>query len=91
MNKAKAGEPITVATIGGSITYGSSSSDRTTKSYSALFRDWWIATFPNSTITHVNAGIGATTSHLGIHRLDDHVLAKNPDVCMPTTSTSAAR
>ncbi len=82
MNKAKAGEPITVATIGGSITHGSSSSDRTTKSYSALFRDWWIATFPNSTITHVNAGIGATTSHLGIHRLDDHVLAKNPDVCI---------
>lgn len=82
MNRAKAGENITVATIGGSITQGSSSSNNATKSYSALFRDWWITTFPESEITHVNAGIGATTSHLGVHRLDEHVLEKNPDVCI---------
>ena len=82
MNRAKAGEAVTVATIGGSITQGSSSSNNETKSYSALFRDWWKTTFPSATVTHVNAGIGATTSYLGVHRVADHVIAKNPDVCI---------
>ncbi|MBR0443295.1 MAG: SGNH/GDSL hydrolase family protein [Clostridia bacterium] len=89
MNKAKAGEAITVATIGGSVTYGTGASEtgkgsalRDTASYSALFRDWWKTTFPKSNVTHVNAGIGSTTSHLGVHRLQDHVLDYNPDVCI---------
>ena len=82
MKRAEAGEPITVATIGGSITYGSLATDRATESYSAHFRDWWISAFPNSTVTHVNAGIGATTSHLGVHRVNGHVLSKNADVCI---------
>ncbi len=82
MNRAKAGEAVTVATIGGSITAGSSSSNYATKSYSAIFRDWWKTTFPETTVTHVNAGIGATTSYLGVHRVSDHVIAKHPDVCI---------
>lgn len=86
MNKAEAGEPITVATIGGSITQGywsdNDSANWGTYSYSAIFRDWWETTFPETQVTLVNAGIGSTTSHLGVHRLCEDVLSSNPDVCI---------
>lgn len=82
MNRAKAGESITVATIGGSITQGTAASNSQTKSYSARFRNWWSLTFPESYVTWVNAGIGATTSYLGVHRVQEDVIDKGADVCI---------
>lgn len=82
MNRAKAGESITVATIGGSITAGTASSNRLKTSYSAIFRDWWVDTFPDANVTLVNAGIGATTSYLGVHRVEEDVIDKGADVCV---------
>lgn len=82
MNRAKAGEDITVAAIGGSITAGSASSNKAKTSYLAIFRDWWTDTFPDIDVTLVNAGIGATTSYLGVHRVREDVIDKGADVCV---------
>lgn len=82
MNRAKAGESITVATIGGSITQGTASSNNQTKCYSARFRNWWSQTFPEAYVTWINAGIGATTSYLGVHRVQEDVIDKGADVCI---------
>ena len=82
MNRAKAGEDITVATIGGSITAGTASSDKSKTSYSAIFCDWWEDTFPDTSVTLINAGIGATTSYLGVHRVQEDVIDKGADVCI---------
>ena len=82
MNRAKEGEQITVATLGGSVTEGVGATDRVNGSYSGIFRDWWKATFPEANINHVNAGISGTTSYFGIHRLDDDVLSKSADICI---------
>ncbi|MBO5897702.1 MAG: SGNH/GDSL hydrolase family protein [Clostridia bacterium] len=82
MNRAKAGESITVATIGGSITAGTASSNKLKTSYSAIFRDWWVDSFPDANVTLVNAGIGATTSYLGVHRVQKDIIDKGADVCI---------
>lgn len=88
MKKAEAGEPITIATIGGSITQGTISNgtkDSEVKSkspYADIFFSWWKETFPNSEVSVVNAGIGATDSYLGVHRVQEDVLSFHPDVVL---------
>jgi len=79
MFRAKRGEPITVATIGGSITQGSVA-QRMQNRYPNVMAAWWQATFPNSKVTLVNAGIGATGSDFGSLRVASHVLSKHPDL-----------
>ena len=79
MKKAENGEPVTVGVIGGSITQGSLASGYA-NCYASLFNQWWVEKFPDSTINFVNAGIGGTNSYLGVHRVDDQLLAHNPDV-----------
>lgn len=78
MRKAQAGESVTVAVIGGSITEGYSASDKE-KCYGAYFRDWWQERFPDTQVNYVNAGIGGTSSYLGVHRVQEDVLDYNPD------------
>lgn len=78
IEKAKAGKPVTLGFLGGSITAGSGAGEG--KSYVKCVRDYWIEKFPNSEITCVNAGIGATGSILGVFRMDKDVLALKPDV-----------
>ena len=82
MNRAKSGESITVAALGGSITEGWGASDRSSTCYAALYADWWRTAFPMSEVTFVNAGIGGTTSYFGAHRLDEAVISKSADVCV---------
>ena len=88
MKKAEAGEPVTIATIGGSITQGSISNgamDSQVKKkscYADIFFAWWKETFPQSEITVVNAGIGATDSYLGVHRVQEDVLDHQPDLVL---------
>lgn len=88
MKKAEAGEPITIATIGGSITQGSISNGpldkeiETRACYADIFFAWWKETFPNAEVTVVNAGIGGTDSYLGVHRVQEDVLDYHPDVVL---------
>ncbi len=79
MKKAENGEPVTVGVIGGSITQGSSATNQE-NCYASLFKKWWTEKFPSSEITFVNAGIGGTNSYLGVHRVDEQLLASDPDV-----------
>ncbi|MDE5741854.1 MAG: SGNH/GDSL hydrolase family protein, partial [Oscillospiraceae bacterium] len=79
MKKAQNGEEITVGVIGGSITQGSLASSPA-NSYASKFNDWWVNKFPSAKVNFVNAGIGGTNSYLGVHRVDDQLLAYNPDV-----------
>ncbi len=76
--KAQAGEKITVAYLGGSITQGSSAGDK--ECYARLTTDWLIEKFPDAEIEYVRAGIGATGSYIGVHRAERDVLSKNPDL-----------
>lgn len=79
MAKARRDEPVTVGVIGGSITAGALASSPE-KCWGALTADWWRKTFPKNTVIFVNAGIGATCSDLGAHRVRQHLLDKHPDV-----------
>lgn len=76
--KAEAGEPITVAYLGGSITQGSTATPTTCYAY--LTTQWLKQRFPKCDITYVNAGIGATGSYIGVFRTDRDVLSKSPDL-----------
>ena len=79
MEKAKNGESITVAAIGGSITQGTAASS-TNNCYASKFFSWWQEKFPECEVNTVNAGIGGTDSYLGVHRADEQLLSYNPDV-----------
>ncbi len=91
MVKAARGEEVTIAYIGGSITNGDSASPKATNCYAYLTTEWWRQTFPNATIHYVNAGIGATDSYLGVHRVEDDVLAHKPDVVIVEFSVNDSR
>lgn len=78
MKKAAAGEEITVAFIGGSITQGTSAGDD--GCYAKLVDLWFEDTFKNATVNYVKAGIGATGSYIGVHRAQRDVISKNPDI-----------
>ena len=87
MKKAAKGEEVTIVTIGGSITQGTisnGSKDRELvkkkKFYANLVKEWWETRFPDTKINFINAGIGATTSYLGVHRAGTDVLAHEPDL-----------
>lgn len=88
MKKAAQGEKVTVAVIGGSITQGtissgsSDSSVEKTRCYADIFFSWWEETFPQTEFEFINAGIGATDSYLGVHRIKEDVLDKNPDIVL---------
>lgn len=78
-DKGRQGKAVTLAVIGGSITEGAAASSPS-KRWANLVQAWWTKTFPASTATLVNAGIGATCSDYGCLRVDRDVLAKNPDL-----------
>lgn len=78
--RARRGEAITVAAVGGSITAGGTQTQDPTNRYIQQVAKWFELTFPNSKITFVNAGIGGTNSFYGAMRLQRDVLAKSPDL-----------
>ncbi|MEN6415866.1 MAG: SGNH/GDSL hydrolase family protein [Armatimonadota bacterium] len=78
MAKARRGEKIVVVTIGGSITQAAAAS-APEKRWANLVAKWWIDKFPNTKVDFINAGIGATASDIGCHRVCDHVLKYKPD------------
>lgn len=79
MQKAQRGEPVSIVTLGGSITAGSGASVQS-KCYASRIADWWKNNFPQSNIKFRNSGIGATGSMLGVHRLERDVYKYNPDL-----------
>lgn len=78
--KARRGEPVTIAAIGGSITAGGSQTQNPANRYIQQVAKWFEVHFPNSKISFINAGIGGTNSFYGAMRLQRDVLAKNPDL-----------
>ncbi len=96
MRKAEAGEPVTIACIGGSITQGtiSGGSDDAgvgfKKCYADIYFEWWENTFPDTEFTFINAGIGATDSYLGVHRVQKDVLDAQPDLVLVEFSVNDA-
>lgn len=86
MRKAQSGQKVTIAFIGGSITKGTVSRGtrdgtfRKKLTYVDYFSDWWYKKFPRADLRFVNAGISATDSYLGVHRVQNDVLAKKPDL-----------
>ena len=76
--RAEAGEDLTIAFLGGSITQGSVATDDTL-CYAYRVYDWFVRTFPRSRFAYVNAGIGATDSEYGAARVAEDVLSAHPD------------
>lgn len=79
MDRARAGAPLTLGFLGGSITQGSLAS-QPGRTYVQLTAQWWRRTFPRSTCSVVNAGIGGTTSHYGAARAVGDLLMYQPDL-----------
>lgn len=77
-NRAEAGEKITIGFIGGSITQGSLASD-SKLCYAYRVYEWWKNRFPKSEFIYINAGIGGTTSHFGVARVDQDLMIYKPD------------
>ncbi len=76
--KLKAGEPVTVLFLGGSITVGGASP----KGYVTFVGNWLKEQYPKAVISIVNAGISGTGSDYGDRRYDRDVLSKNPDLVL---------
>ena len=79
IRKAVRGEDVTIGVIGGSITDGTGASTSSNK-YAEKFKSWWQSTFENSELAFINAGVGATDSIVGAHRVDADLLDENPDL-----------
>ena len=79
-SKLIAGEKVTVAYFGGSITEGAGSTDKKTKGWRSHTTNWLRKTYPDSEIVEVNATIGGTGSDLGVFRMDEDVLRYSPDL-----------
>ncbi|NTV78036.1 MAG: flippase-like domain-containing protein, partial [Clostridiales bacterium] len=76
--RAMAGEELTIGFIGGSITMGSGASSQENCYANRIF-EWFETSFPNAKFNYVNAGIGATDSLFGCARIDEDLLAYEPD------------
>lgn len=79
IEKAENGEDITVAFLGGSITQGCNSTVYE-KCYVELTYNWFKEKFNNINVKHINAGVGATGSLIGAHRVERQVISENPDI-----------
>lgn len=83
IEKAKAGEDVTVAFIGGSITEGAGATPSQKTCYSKVAYDCFCKRFGNGENVHyTKAGVGGTSSELGMIRYERDVLGRGaaPDV-----------
>ena len=79
MNKAISGQDITVAFLGGSITQGCNATSFE-NCYASRTYEWFKNKFSNINVKYINAGVGATGSIIGVHRVERQVLYHNPDI-----------
>lgn len=78
--KARRGESICVAAIGGSITAGGVATKDPKRRYVQQLAQWFEKAFPGLKVRFVNAGIGATNSGYGALRVQRDVIAQQPDL-----------
>lgn len=79
IEKAKKGEDITIAYIGGSITEGYNAG--TPDNFAKLTTEYFASTYGIGDNVHmVNAGLSGTPSTLGLIRADRDIFAYNPDI-----------
>lgn len=79
IEKAKSGQDITIAFLGGSITQGCNATKQE-NCYVSKTYSWFKNTFSNINVKCINAGVGATGSIIGVHRVEKQVLDYNPDI-----------
>lgn len=80
LNKAKQGEKeLTIGFLGGSITQGCTPSIPE-NAYAMRVYEWIKNKFKNMPIKYINAGIGATGSLIGVHRVEKDLLCYRPDI-----------
>ena len=77
--KIQLNKKLTIGVIGGSITAGARASDFYKTAYAPLVAEWFREKFPDVEVCFVNAGIGATNSVFGAHRVDQDLLTAKPD------------
>lgn len=80
----KEDKTINLVGFGGSITLGDTSREK--DSYVSYVRDWLVQ--KGYTVHYSNAGIGGTTSVLGIARISEQVLACDPDLVIVDFTTN---
>lgn len=79
IEKAKKGEDVTLAFIGGSITEGYNAG--TKNNFAKLTKDYFAETYSSKDKVHlVNAGLSGTPSTLGLIRSDRDIFAYHPDI-----------
>ncbi|WP_143316120.1 SGNH/GDSL hydrolase family protein [Clostridium sp. HBUAS56017] len=78
-NKGKRGEDINIGFFGGSITQGCHA-DIHENSYAYKTYLWFKEKFKESNVRYINAGVGATGSIIGVHRVKEQMLDLNPDI-----------
>ena len=78
--RARAGEKLTVAFFGASLTRGANATDQSTTSYRAVMARHFQAKYPKAHFTFIDGAIGGTGSDLGVFRLQRDCLAHTPDL-----------
>lgn len=79
LRRARYGEELTIGFLGGSITEGRGAANIQDCYVSQVYR-WWHDTFPQASVNVINAGVGGTSSYLGVHRVGEELLAHKPDL-----------
>ena len=78
--RARAGERLSVAFFGGSLTWGARCTDPQLTSYRALISQRLREFYPKAHFTFWDAAVGGTGSQLGVFRLQRDVLRRRPDL-----------
>ena len=86
LNKAKQGSPMTLVTLGDSITAGHNAGSNLC--WASRVKEWLQRTYPRSKITLVNSGVSATESVFGVCRVQRDVLAHKPDLVIVDLGTN---
>ena len=78
--RAKAGEKLTVAFFGGSLTWSANATEPNVTGFRGLMAKYLTEKYPAAHFAFVDASLGGTGSNLGVFRLERDVLAKKPDL-----------
>lgn len=79
LKKALQGGNLKIGFLGGSITQGCSPIF-SENAYVERVIKWFKEKFPNTIIEGINAGVGATGSLIGVHRVERDLIRYNPDI-----------
>ena len=78
--KATQDKELTVAYFGGSVTAGACASVPDKTSWRGIIGEYLVKRFPDVDVKNVKAAIGGTGTGIGLFRMDDDVIAHNPDL-----------